>query len=337
RRPLPVPPRLEVFDLRHLVGPAGHDAGHRRLRPDDPPAGTRHRVAQQARARTPVAAERARPRADAVGTGEGARHVGRQGRAAARRVAAAGVAARAGGRRRHRARCAARRSDRRLARSDDDRVGAGRAAREHHVAPDRARARSAPSAVRTDDRSRGDAGRNRAAADAESRARPADRGPRPAEAARRARPGRLNTMVRLAVVLLAVAGATSVLPARSGPAGTPDQAGVVFFEGFDAASLDRSAWNVITDFHVNNEQQAYIDSPDTIAIVTGDEARGADGGALRLRALYRPGETRQLNRTFDFVSGRIDTRDKVTFTHGTAAARIRLTAGEGLWPAFWAL
>lgn len=144
-------------------------------------------------------------------------------------------------------------------------------------------------------------------------------------------------MVRLAVVLLAVAGATSVLPARSGPAGTPDQADVVFFEGFDAAPLDRSAWNVITDFHVNNEQQAYIDSPDTIAIVTGDEARGADGGALRLRALYRPGETRQLNRTFDFVSGRIDTRDKVTFTYGTAAARIRLTAGEGLWPAFWAL
>src|SRR5690606_33842974 len=219
----------------------------------------------------------------------------------------------------------------------DDRVGAGRAAREHHVAPDRARARSAPPAVRTDDRSRGDAGRNRAAADAEPRARPADRGPRPAEAARRARPGRLIAMVRLAVVLLAVAGATPVLPARSGPAGTPDQADVVFFEGFDAAPLDRSAWNVITDFHVNNEQQAYIDSPDTIAIVTDDEAQGADGGALRLRALYRPGETRQLNRTFDFVSGRIDTRDKVTFTYGTAAARIRLTAGEGLWPAFWAL
>ncbi len=113
---------------------------------------------------------------------------------------------------------------------------------------------------------------------------------------------------------------------------------IVFADEFNAPSLDRSSWNVIvTGRVVNNEQQAYIDSPDTIAFVSGEAAEGAEGGALAIRALKRDGFTSPEGRAFDFVSGRLDTRDKVTFTYGTAAARIKLTAGTGLWPAFWAL
>lgn len=102
------------------------------------------------------------------------------------------------------------------------------------------------------------------------------------------------------------------------------QAGdVLFFDGFDEDSLDRQSWNVIvTGPVVNNEQQAYIDSPDTIDFVTGNDAEGAEGGALALRALHRPGTTTAEGRTFDFVSGRLDTRDKVTFTYGTASASV---------------
>ena len=113
---------------------------------------------------------------------------------------------------------------------------------------------------------------------------------------------------------------------------------VVFRDDFSGPGLDRGAWNaIVTGQVVNNEQQAYIDSPDTIAFVTGADAQGADGGALALRARHRPGFTSPEGRAFDFVSGRLDTRDKITFTYGTAAARIRLTAGAGLWPAVWAL
>jgi hypothetical protein len=113
---------------------------------------------------------------------------------------------------------------------------------------------------------------------------------------------------------------------------------VVFRDDFNGPGLDRGAWNaIVTGQVVNNEQQAYIDSPDTIAFVTGADAQGADGGALALRARHRPGFASPEGRAFDFVSGRLDTRDKITFTYGTAAARIRLTAGAGLWPAFWAL
>ena len=62
-----------------------------------------------------------------------------------------------------------------------------------------------------------------------------------------------------------------------------------------------------------------------------------DGGLLTIRPRFRPGFKTPEGKTFDFVSGRIDTRDKFDFTYGTAAARMKLAGGAGLWPAFWAL
>ena len=118
---------------------------------------------------------------------------------------------------------------------------------------------------------------------------------------------------------------------------TPDPASL-FFDDFSAGQLDRSKWNVIvTGRTVNNEQQAYVDSPDTISLGTGSEAAGAQNGALIIRARRRPGTKTPEGRAFDFISGRLESRSKFEFTYGTAAARIKLTAGAGLWPAFWAL
>jgi beta-glucanase (GH16 family) len=147
----------------------------------------------------------------------------------------------------------------------------------------------------------------------------------------------MRPIVRSAVATALVVASALLLVRAQQPAPPPGQ-NVLFFDGFDTPALNRDAWNVIvTGRVVNNEQQAYIDSPDTIAFVTGSEAQGAQGGALALRARYRQGFRSPEGRSFDFVSGRLDTRDKVTFTYGTAAARIKLTAGTGLWPAFWAL
>jgi beta-glucanase (GH16 family) len=104
---------------------------------------------------------------------------------------------------------------------------------------------------------------------------------------------------------------------------------VLFVDDFSGPSLDRSKWNVIvTGRTVNEEQQAYVDSPETIAI---------DNGALAIATRLRKGYKTPEGRSFDFISGRLDTRSKFDFTYGTAEARIRLTAGAGLWPAFWAL
>lgn len=103
----------------------------------------------------------------------------------------------------------------------------------------------------------------------------------------------------------------------------------IFYESFNAKTLDRSKWNVeVTGRTVNNEQQAYVDS----AIVLRQSK-----GMLHITPVYRPGYTSAQQKKYDFLSGRINTRDKMEFTYGTASARIKMTAGQGLWPAFWML
>lgn len=111
----------------------------------------------------------------------------------------------------------------------------------------------------------------------------------------------------------------------------------LFYDDFSGNSLDREKWNVIgPDFWVNNEQQIYVDSTATIFTVKGPDAQGTEN-ALVLKAHYAPDYITFRGNNFDFISGRIDTRDKVMFTYGTAAARIKLPEGSGFWPAFWAL
>ena len=120
------------------------------------------------------------------------------------------------------------------------------------------------------------------------------------------------------------------------PAGP--RADVVFADEFDGAELDRSKWGVIvTGRTVNNEQQAYVDSPQTIYLAHGADAAGAENGALVIHPRFSEGFTTAEGRRYDFISGRLEGRGKAEFTYGTVAARIKLTAGAGLWPAFWTL
>jgi len=125
---------------------------------------------------------------------------------------------------------------------------------------------------------------------------------------------------RLATVLLATL-LIPILPAA--PAKT------IFLDAFSGRELDRTHWNVIvTGRTVNNEQQAYVDSRDVLSV---------ENGALAIRPRYRAGFKTPEGRAFDFISGRIESRTKFSFTYGTASARMKLVVGAGLWPAFWAL
>ena len=111
------------------------------------------------------------------------------------------------------------------------------------------------------------------------------------------------------------------------PASAPPR--TIFADEFNGAALDRARWNVVvTGRTVNEEQQAYVDSADVLTV---------SEGSLVIRPRFRPGFKSAEGRSYDFISGRIDTKSKVSFTYGKAAARMKLAAGAGLWPAFWAL
>ena len=111
---------------------------------------------------------------------------------------------------------------------------------------------------------------------------------------------------------------------------------LLWADEFNEAVLDRSKWSVIgSEFWVNNEQQAYVDDPAVLSIVEG--ASGADGGALMLRPVYKPGVDPHHQRKADFLSSRIKSQGKFDFTYGRAEARIKLPDAAGVWPAFWLL
>ena len=141
---------------------------------------------------------------------------------------------------------------------------------------------------------------------------------------------------RLLLIAIVVLAGTITAAQRGQP--LPPSPSVLFFDDFSGGQLDRSKWNVIvTGRTVNNEQQAYVDSTDTIVVGEGPDTSGSENGALVIRARSRPGFKTPEGRAFDFISGRLESRSKFEFTYGTAAARIKLTASAGLWPAFWAL
>src|SRR3954452_25089241 len=103
----------------------------------------------------------------------------------------------------------------------------------------------------------------------------------------------------------------------------------LFADEFSGTALDRTKWNVIVTGRTDNdEQQAYDDSADVLTVANG---------VLTITPHLRKGFTTPEGKAFDFVSGRLDTRGKFEFAYGRAAARMKLAAGAGLWPAFWAL
>ncbi len=118
----------------------------------------------------------------------------------------------------------------------------------------------------------------------------------------------------------------------------PSESEIVFFDDFTSDGLDRSKWNVeITGPVYNDEQQAYIDSAETIYTENSHEAEGETNGVLVIQPRYHPGFVTPEGNRFDFISGRINTLGKVEFMYGSIAARMKLTAGAGLWPAFWVM
>lgn len=116
----------------------------------------------------------------------------------------------------------------------------------------------------------------------------------------------------------------------------PVKENIVFFDDFSGKEINRANWNVSVSGHINNnELQAYVDSSATLQL--SDNVKGAKNGALVIKAEYSPGYKTKDGQTLDFISGKLESRGKKEFVTGKMSARMKLPAGSGYWPAFWAL
>jgi beta-glucanase (GH16 family) len=159
---------------------------------------------------------------------------------------------------------------------------------------------------------------------------------------RRTIPGRLLT---LALVLLAIAGLlfAYVAVAQREDATTPVMAApreVLLDATFDDGRLDPTVFNTC---HWWAEDGCTIASNDELEWYVPEQVTVAHG-ALQLTADQRPVRGSD-GKPYDFRSGMVTTGPptwegtpaKLAFTYGSVEARLRVPAGQGLWPALWLL
>lgn len=98
---------------------------------------------------------------------------------------------------------------------------------------------------------------------------------------------------------------------------------LVWEDNFEGNSLNLENWNYETHEPgwVNNELQEYTDSTDNIYVKDGE---------LVIKAIE---ENTESGNTY--TSGKVTTQNKRDYKYGRFEARLKVPAGQGLWPAFW--
>jgi beta-glucanase (GH16 family) len=140
-------------------------------------------------------------------------------------------------------------------------------------------------------------------------------------------PSIVLALLATAILLLSCGSATSVLP-------PPPATGYKLvwsddFGGADGTSPDSSRWaydiggsgwgNNELEYYTNRTQNAQIKSGNLVITTQKETYTGADGV------------------TRNYTSARLKTEGLFSQTYGRFEARIKIPAGQGMWPAFWML
>jgi len=106
---------------------------------------------------------------------------------------------------------------------------------------------------------------------------------------------------------------------------------------FDGDAIDLSKWNFETNCWGggNNELQCYTDRPENAfvrdgALVIHAQQETFSGPAEPLEWGTNPGD-----RTLDYTSARLTTKNKGDWTYGRIEVRAKIPGGQGVWPAIW--
>lgn len=114
---------------------------------------------------------------------------------------------------------------------------------------------------------------------------------------------------------------------------------LVFNDEFTGNTLNTNVWNYVTGYYLNddpntwgwgnNELEYYTDSEKNVYVSDGN---------LNITAYEEPKSFPQdPSRYAQYSSGKITTKDKISFKYGRIDFRAKLPSGDGLWPALWLL
>jgi beta-glucanase (GH16 family) len=109
---------------------------------------------------------------------------------------------------------------------------------------------------------------------------------------------------------------------------TPEPWRLVWSDEFDGKSLDFSKWEIeVNAFGGGNQElQIYTDRSENVRVANGFLIIEAHRQRTGIAGTER-----------DFSSGRIRSKRRGDWKYGRFEARMKLPAGQGLWPAFWML
>ena len=134
-------------------------------------------------------------------------------------------------------------------------------------------------------------------------------------------------LLAMAVLLLSCGGGATLQP--------PPATGFTLvwsdeFSGADGSAPDSSKWTYDTGGKGwgNNELECYTNLPQNAQI---------KGGNLVITALQQPGYSCSGGTTNNYTSARLKTQGLFSQAYGRFEARIKIPAGQGMWPAFWML
>ena len=144
---------------------------------------------------------------------------------------------------------------------------------------------------------------------------------------------------RLPVLLAVVAAAATVLtalPAAAAPEAEPaaQPRAVTFADEFDGPAgtpPDPGKWQLEIGDNVNNhERQYYTNSPSNASL-------DGQGNLVITARRENPNNYQCWYGRCEYTSARLNTSGRFTQTYGHFEARIKMSRGQGMWPAFWML
>ncbi len=128
----------------------------------------------------------------------------------------------------------------------------------------------------------------------------------------------------LGLLSLSACGGSSNLAQQQAPASAQQGWELVWADEFATDKLDMQSWKIETggDGWGNHELENYTARKENIRL---------ENGMLVIEA------RKEKFAGNDYTSARIKTADLREFTYGRFEARIKIPAGQGVWPAFWML